>query len=296
MLGRLVVLGELVFDVMIKRVAILGAGLLGGSVAISARKSFPAVEVALWARNLDVVKQAFEMGIEFASADFAEVVRGADLVILATPVGVMPNLVRELLELRRGDKFVITDVGSVKRITHEQIEPLLENTLVSYVGSHPMAGSEKKGFSAARGDLLNDAACILTSNDFVRDSAVLDMLENFWTVLGCKIRKLTPEDHDYAVARISHFPHALASVVATVGLSYEDIAELAGGGLRDTTRVAAGDPELWTEIMLENRDAMQRSLTECITELAKFQEILRTNDKSALLDYLIEAKRRRDLI
>ena len=129
-----------------------------------------------------------------------------------------------------------------------------------------------------------------------RDAAALDLLENFWSILGCRIRKLTPEDHDYAVARISHFPHAMASMVAMVGLSFEDIAELAGGGLRDTTRVAAGDPELWTEILLENRDAMQRSLTESIDELEKFQEILRKNDAVAMLEYLSEAKRRRDLI
>ena len=281
---------------MIKRVAIVGAGLLGGSVAISAKRTFPAMEVALWARNPDVVKDAIVRGIELASGSLAEVVRGAELVILATPVGTMSGLVKEIIELRDGEDFLITDVGSVKRITHEQIEPMLKNTHVKYVGSHPMAGSEKKGFSAAHGDLLNGAACILTSNDGERDAAALDLLENFWSILGCRIRKLTPEDHDYAVARISHFPHAMASMVAMVGLSFEDIAELAGGGLRDTTRVAAGDPELWTEILLENRDAMQRSLTESIDELEKFQEILRKNDAVAMLEYLSEAKRRRDLI
>lgn len=281
---------------MIKRVAILGAGLLGGSVAISAKENFPDVEVALWARNPDVAKDAREMGIELASTDLAEVISGADLVILATPVGTMPGLVRELLELRGDEEFLITDVGSVKRLTHQQIDPLLKGTRVSYVGSHPMAGSEKKGFSAAQGDLLNGAACVLTSEDMNANVAGLDLLEYFWMKLGCRIRKLTPEDHDYAVARISHFPHAMASMVAMVGLSFDDIGELAGGGLRDTTRVAAGDPELWAEIMLENRDALQRSLTESIAELAKFQEILRTNNKAEMLDYLTEAKRRRDLI
>ncbi len=281
---------------MIKRVAILGAGLLGGSVAISAREIFPDMEVALWARNPDVVREARNMGIELASSDLAEVVRGADLVILATPVGTMSGLVRKLLELRGDEEFLITDVGSVKRLTHEQIRPLVENTKVSYVGSHPMAGSEKKGFSAAHGDLLNGAACILTSENMEANKAGLNLLEHFWKSLGCKIRKLTPEDHDYAVARISHFPHAMASMVAMVGLSFDDIGELAGGGLRDTTRVAAGDPELWTEIMLENRDALQRSLTESIAELAKFQDILRTNNEVEMLKYLTEAKRRRDLI
>lgn len=281
---------------MINRVAILGAGLLGGSVAISARENFPDMEVALWARNPDVAKKAREMGIELASSDLAQVVSGADLVILSTPVGVMAELVRELVELRGDENFLITDVGSVKRLTHEQIEPLIKDTQISYVGSHPMAGSEKKGFGAARGDLLKGAACILTSEDIARDNAELVLLENFWRQLGCRIRKLSPEDHDYAVARISHFPHAMASMVAMVGLSFEDIGDLAGGGLKDTTRVAAGDPELWTEILLENRDALQRSLTEGITDLERFQEILKRNDSEEMLAYLTEAKRRRDLI
>jgi prephenate dehydrogenase len=208
----------------------------------------------------------------------------------------MPELVKELIEVRKGESFLITDVGSVKRLPHEKIEPLLAGTAVRYVGSHPMAGSEKKGVSAAHGDLLNGSACILTSVDMDGQAIDVKLLEDFWSSLGCRVRKLTPEDHDYAVARISHFPHAMACMVAMVGLSFDDISELAGGGLRDTTRVAAGDPELWTEIMLENRDALQRSLTESISELAKFQEILRTNDEVGMLEYLIEAKRRRDLI
>jgi len=279
-----------------KRVAILGAGLLGGSVAISMRKHLPDVEVALWARNPDVAEKAKQLGIEHSSSDLLEVIHGADIVILATPVGIMGDLVSEMLRLRSGESFIITDVGSVKRLPHDEIEPLLNGTPVQYVGSHPMAGSEKKGFGAAHGNLLNGAACVLTSDFMERDVEVLSLLEGFWVRLGCRVKRLSPEDHDYAVARISHFPHAMASIVAMVGLEYEDIGELAGGGLRDTTRIAAGDPKLWTEILLENRDALKRSLTESIAELSKFQEILRANNEAEMLEYLVEAKRRRDLI
>lgn len=281
---------------MIKRVAILGAGLLGGSVAISAKQNIPGLEVALWARKSDAVRQAKALGLEHSTADLAEAVKGADLIILATPVGSMEDLVAKLLELRGNEEFILSDVGSVKRLPHEKIDPLLENTGIHYVGSHPMAGSEKKGISAAYGELLNGAACILTSNDVSIDSAELQMLESFWQKLGCRVRVMSPEDHDYAVARISHFPHAMASMTAMVGLSFEDIAGLAGGGLRDTTRVAAGDPDLWTEIMLENRDALQRSITESIEELSTFQKMLKDNDSEELFSYLAEAKRRRDLI
>ena len=144
-------------------------------------------------------------------------------------------------------------------------------------------------------DLLDGAACIITNEDQAAQDQV-DALKDFWVGLGCTTRELSAEDHDYAVARISHFPHMLASVGATVGLAYEDIVNLAGGGMRDTTRVAAGDPALWTEILLENADALQRSLGECITELAKVQEMLRVRNDEALNDYLTVAKRKRELI
>jgi len=281
---------------MIKRVAILGAGLLGGSVAISAQQHIPNLEVVLWARNPDAVTQAKAIGLSGATTDFEEAISGADLIILATPVGIMESLATRLLKIRGNETFIITDVGSVKRLPHDKIDSLVEDTQVSYVGSHPMAGSEKKGISAAFGELLNGAACIVTSNDMERDAEDIASLDAFWSALGCRVRQMSPEDHDYAVARISHFPHAMASMTAMVGLSFEDIAELAGGGLRDTTRVAAGDPELWTEIMLENRDALQRSVAESICELNHFQQILKENDVDAMQKYLVEAKRRRDLI
>ncbi len=281
---------------MFKRVAILGAGLLGGSVAISVMEKLRGVDVALWARDEGLVDEALGRGVDFVSCELGEVVRGADLVILATPVGVMSGLVRDVLDLRVGERFLLTDVGSVKRLTHEEIEPLVEGTGVTYVGSHPMAGSEKKGFGAAYAGLLDGAACILTSDDMDGVCGEMDVLASFWCSLGCRIRRLSPEDHDYAVARVSHFPHLVASMVARVGLSFEDIGELAGGGLKDTTRVAAGDPELWAEILLENRDALQRSLSESIGELRVLQDVLRGNDEGGMLDYLREAKRRRDLI
>jgi len=118
----------------------------------------------------------------------------------------------------------------------------------------------------------------------------------FWKQLGMTTRLMTAEDHDYAVARISHFPHTIASVAAKVGLQFEDIAPLAGGGMRDTTRVAAGDPTLWTEILMENADALQRSLNECVQELKTVQKILKQKDEAALNAYLTEAKQKRELI
>lgn len=277
---------------MIRSVAILGPGLLGGSIALAVRERLPEVDLRLWGRREVAVAQARELGIVRASTNLQEVVAGAELIILATPVGVMAQMVERVVESRVGETFLITDVGSVKRLPHQMIEPLLEDTDVTFIGSHPMAGSERAGIEAANKDLLDGAACILTGEK----DRELQCLEVFWTALGCRMRRLTPEDHDYAVARISHFPHLLASVGATVGLAFEDIADLAGGGLRDTTRVAAGDADLWTEILLENSDALQRSVGESIKELEKLRGILQDKAEPDLHAYLAAAKRKRELL
>lgn len=277
---------------MIKRISILGAGLLGGSIALRVKSQLPEVEVALWARRQQPLDIAKSLGISEVSTDLASIVKDADLIILATPVGVMGDMVEQIIAARADEEFLITDVGSVKRLPHELIDSLLVDRKAHFIGSHPMAGSEKAGMEAAREDLVDGAACIITGEHPEK----VELLSAFWKSLGCRTRHMTAEDHDYAVARVSHFPHLLASMGATVGLEYPDIGELAGGGLKDTTRVASGDPELWSEILLENRDAIQRTIAESISELAKIQEMLRINDEPEMLKYLIEAKKRRDQI
>lgn len=278
---------------MFKKVTILGPGLIGGSIALAMQDHFPEISLALWGRREEVARLARSMGISGATSDFKLAVSHADLIILATPVGIMPSLVQRLSEFN--STALLTDVGSVKRMVHESVRPLVDKMGMDFIGSHPMAGSEKTGMEAARKDLLTDAACILTNDEEVEESR-LKMLGDFWAGLGCRLRFLSAEDHDYAVARISHFPHTLAAVGASVGLAFEDIVDLAGGGMRDTTRVAAGDPQMWTEILLENSDALQRSLGECISELTKVQEMLRVSDSQTLFTYLEEARRRRLLL
>lgn len=280
---------------MIKRVSILGPGLLGGSIALAIQKQLTDVELVLWGRREQPLEVAREMGIEHATTDLSEAVKDVDLCILATPVGVMKTLVSQIAELTDGKPLLLTDVGSVKRLPHAEITPLIAGSAIEFIGSHPMAGSEKAGMEAAQVNLLNGATCIVTNDNGVSDVKV-EAVEKLWKDLGCKTRRMTAEDHDYAVARISHFPHVLASVGARVGLEFEDIADLAGGGMRDTTRVAAGDADLWTEILMENRDALQRSMRESIADLVKLMDLLEKEDRGAMHTYLAEAKRRRELI
>jgi len=274
------------------KVAILGPGLLGGSIALAIQKKIPATEVSLWGRKEKVIEQVRQAGFPSATSDLQLAVKGADLIILAVPVGVMPTLVKQL---DLSQDVLVTDVGSVKRSVHESLSSLFDGQQASFIGSHPMAGSERAGFSAAHADLLDGAACIIT-NDGGTHSDKLENLKNFWQQLGLIIRELNAEDHDYAVARISHFPHTMASITATVGLDFEDLADLAGGGMRDTTRVAAGDPSLWTEILMENADALQRSLAECMVHLETVSKILKEKDQATLHNYLTVAKHKRELI
>ena len=280
---------------MIKRISILGPGLLGGSIALAINKLLPEVELRIWGRREQPLELARQMGIANTTTNLEKAIEDVDLVILATPVGVMKSLVSEIVESLAGQKILLTDVGSVKRLPHQDIAPIIKDTAVQFIGSHPMAGSEKAGMEAAREGLLTNATCIVTNENNVSEDLVFE-LEEFWCKLGCKTRRMSAEDHDYAVARVSHFPHLLASVGATVGLAYDDIADLCGGGMRDTTRVAAGDPSLWTEILMENRDALQRSMRESIADLVKLMDCLEREDREWMFEYLAEAKARRGLI
>ena len=269
-----------------QKIAILGPGLLGGSIALAARRA--GLEAVLWGRNPERVAVASTMGLQ-ATTDLAEAVGGADLVIFAVPVGVMGDLAERLVDhLEAG--ALVTDVGSVKSLPHQ----VAAERGLRFVGSHPMAGSEQTGMEAARDDLFDGAACVL-SNDGGLDE-VLEPLATFWKSLGCdRVRTMSAAEHDQAVARISHFPHAMSSLTADVSLQDQSHAELAGGGFRDTTRVAAGDPAMWAEIMIENREVLQESLSEARDQIGKMLDQLANSDQEGLQAYLAEVKARKDL-
>ncbi|WP_018968984.1 prephenate dehydrogenase [Rubritalea marina] len=280
---------------MINKLAILGPGLLGGSIALAVQQQCPELELSLWGRREQPIALAKSLGIAGATSSLQEALEGCDLVILATPVGVMAQMVEQIKSIVGDRRVLLTDVGSVKRLPHASIAPIIEGSQIEFIGSHPMAGSEKAGMEAATVGLIQGATCLLTNDNKVAEEKVA-ALEQFWRKLGCSTRRMTAEDHDYAVARVSHFPHVLASVGASVGLSFEDITPLCGGGMRDTTRVAAGDPDLWTEILMENRDALQRSMRESIADLLRLMDCLEKEDREQLYEYLETAKKRRALI
>lgn len=277
-----------------KNVTILGGGLLGGSLALALPELDRALRVKLWVRRQETAAEATAAGISEVTCDLSEAVAEADLIVLAVPVGVMPGLVSSAIAAGLRKDCLITDVGSVKQFPHQSITPLLSGTGVHFIGSHPMAGSEKAGITAAAPDLFKNAACILTNDDHVADTKTA-ALDRFWQSLGCRTAWMSASIHDALVARISHLPHIIAASGARVSLQDPVEGRFGGGGLRDTTRVAGGNPDMWAEILIENREAITTPLRETIADLREILASLENGDQESVHQWLTTAKERRDL-
>lgn len=278
-----------------KKIAVLGSGLLGGSMALAAQKRLPGIDVCLWGRREVAVEEAKQQGIALATTDLAEAVDGADLIILASPVGAMLQILKAAIQVRSLEGVIVTDVGSVKLTPRETLEGVIQQAGAKYIGSHPMAGSEQAGVTAAKEDLFEGAACVMT-NDFSHPETDVATLRKFWESLGCRCYLTSSEDHDQVMARISHVPHLLASVGALVGLKHPDDGKFAGNGMRDTTRVASGHPGMWSEIMLRNRESMKQPIEETITHLREMLAMLENSSEEEVTAFLQKAKDLRDTL
>ena len=273
-----------------RSIAIFGPGLLGGSLALAVKQCWPQVQVRLWGRRKEAVQLVLKRGIaDMASTDAAEVAQSASLVILATPVVVMEQ-VSLALQSRLAPDAVVTDVGSVKGSVVSVLEPLFASAGVSFVGSHPMAGSEATGIDAARADLFAGATCILTPT-LQTQPAALARVQAFWSALGCRLLSMNVQEHDRKVARISHLPHAAAFALVRAALQADPTAaECAGNGFRDTTRIAGSDPDLWSGILLENQSEVVAALQDAVTDLQDLLAIVRGSDKEHLRHYIAKAQ------
>ncbi len=273
-----------------KSLAILGPGLLGGSLALAARR-LGGWRVALWARRAEAVAEIEALGIADAvSTDLRGIVAGADIVILCVPVGAMPALAREIADAI-APRTIVTDVGSVKAAVVAELGEIFRGR-GRFVGSHPMAGSEQTGLRGARAELFEGAACILTP-DAAADPAAVAELRAFWQTLGCRVLEVAPAEHDEIVALVSHLPHLLAAtLVQTVGVENARAFDFSGPGFRDTTRVAAGPPAMWAEILRTNRQAVRKSAEALIEKLRGILTLL--DREQPMTEFLTEAKTQRD--
>jgi prephenate dehydrogenase len=251
--------------------------------------------VRLWARKQSTVDTARDLGIREPTSDLAQAVAETGLLVLAVPVGSMAALVSQALAAGLPAGCLVTDVGSVKHAPHQSIPPVLAGRGIEFIGSHPMAGSERVGIAAADARLFDGAACLLT-NDEGAPPARTEALERFWQSVGCRTTWLSAADHDALVARISHLPHIMAASAARVCLLDPGAGRFGGGGLRDTTRVASGNPEMWAEILVENRAALLGPLRETIADLGAILGHLESAGQEPVRQWLAAAKHQRDLL
>ena len=253
---------------------VVGVGLLGGSVALAARQRGIVRRVIGVGRTAPRLEHAREAGLlDAVSTDLVAAAAQSDLLIFATPVNLIVAGVREAASVCRPGTL-ITDVGSTKAHLCRELSAGLPNT-ATFIGSHPLAGSEKQGWEHSRADLFDGRVCVVTPTETSRRDEVA-RLTSFWQAIGMTVIEMSPEAHDRALAQTSHVPHVVASALART-LAGEN-HPLAATGFADTTRIAAGDPNVWVPILLDNRDAVLASLDEFSTQVAAIREALIRND------------------
>jgi prephenate dehydrogenase len=279
-----------------RKVTLLGVGLLGGSLGMALRKKGLADSVHGYVRREASVQECLQAGaVDSASTHIAESVQDADLIVLCTPLAQMSALARAALsDISHG--VLVTDVGSVKGELVAELEPLFAGRGAIFVGSHPMAGSEKMGISAAKADLFQDAVCVVTPTAKSPANEV-SRTENLWRSIGARTLRLSPETHDELVARSSHLPHVLAAHLAHYVLGPNHVKEqsqLCANGFRDSTRIASGSPEMWRDIVMMNKRALKRALIEYQEQLKQFQALLEKSDQTEFERFFQNAKQLRD--
>ena len=253
-------------------------------------------EVAGYVRRVASIAECKAAGaVDFCTQDLPQAIRDADLIVLCTPLAQMlPVLKQSRPAIKHG--AIITDVGSVKASVVKELEPVVAKAGAHFIGSHPMAGAEKTGVTAARADLFENAMCVVTPTR-KSNQAALKKLEKFWKAVGARVMRLSPELHDELVSRSSHLPHVAAATLANLILDPSHPKSqplLCANGFRDTTRIASGSPEMWRDIALANRKNLSQSVTTLIRDLKKFHTVLKKADSKATQRFFEQAKRRRD--
>lgn len=279
-----------------KKVTLVGVGLLGGSLGLALRKRHLADSVVGFVRRAASVNECERSGVvDWATRDLGLAVEGAQLIVLCTPLGQMRALAERFLpKLSRG--AIVTDVGSVKGEVVHGMEGLLRTSGAHFIGSHPMAGAEKTGVSAARSDLFNGAICVVTPTP-ASDRKALRRVEQLWRGVGARVIRLKPGMHDRLVSRSSHLPHVVAAGLSNFVLGPGQPraqSALCANGFRDTTRIASGSPEMWRDIALANRGNLLEAIDRFVSGLEDFQSALRQGDNKSISRFFERAKRRRD--
>jgi prephenate dehydrogenase len=281
---------------VINRLVVVGVGLLGGSVALAARADGVAREIVGVGRSRARLEGPLRAGmVDRIATDVAEGVAGAECVVLAATVLANEPLL-ETVWAAAPATALITDVGSTKRGIVDAAERLAATRPLAFLGSHPMAGSEKSGWQVARADLFRGAMVIVTPTHATEPRAAKGITA-LWEALGARVSALDPDTHDRTVAAISHLPHLAAwALVDAVGRFEPGALAFAARGFKDTTRIAASDPDVWREILLANRDAVRASLSAFRGALDELERLLEANDAAGLEALLARIKATRESV
>jgi cyclohexadieny/prephenate dehydrogenase len=268
-----------------KKLALIGIGLIGSSIALAARQKGLVETIAITTRKQETLDEAQALGLgDVYTLDMAEAVRGADLVILCTPVGTYAKIA-EAIAPHLAPGAIVSDVGSVKEHVVSAVGPYLADN-VHFIPGHPLAGTEHSGPSAGFAELFVGRWCVLTPGDEVPKGEI-DKLTAFWKGMGSNVECMDAAHHDMVLAITSHIPHLIAyNIVGTVAdleaSTKSEVIKFSASGFRDFTRIAASDPVMWRDIFLTNRDAVLEMLGRFSEDLSALQRAVRTGDGPSL--------------
>ncbi|MFN4240117.1 MAG: prephenate/arogenate dehydrogenase family protein [Erythrobacter cryptus] len=270
----------------IKRVAIIGLGLLGGSIGLAVKARVPEIATKGWDRDAEVRARAAARGLVDEVCETAEAaVAGADLVILCVPVGAMGEAARAI-RAGLGPQAIISDVGSSKQAVAAALAEALPGFRI--VPAHPVAGTEQSGPDAGFATLFAGRWCILTPSEDA-DEAAIEAVAAFWTALGSRVERMDAAHHDLVLAVTSHIPHLIAYTIVGTASDLEEVTQsevikYSAGGFRDFTRIAASDPVMWRDVFLTNRTAVLEMLGRFVEDLTALQRAIRSGDGETLFN------------
>lgn len=275
-----------------KNITVVGLGMIGGSIIKALKSKSYMGNVYGIDNNENSILEAFNEGLILNCKSEEARINESDLVILATPIGKFHSLLESIVgDLKKG--CIVTDVGSVKNSVHIVANQILKDTQ-TFIGGHPMIGSEKSGFSASKAHLFENAYYFLTSENGQTDELL--KLKSFVEKIGAKVCLTEPKKHDYIVARTSHIPHLSAALLVNLLDKEEMLIDYVGGGFRDTTRIASGSPEMWSEILLNNKTEVVDAIDGLVQQLEQFKKNLLEEKQSQIVYNLSKAKSLREKI
>ena len=285
---------------MFKKVCIIGCGLIGSSIARAIRKQNLSTKIVSSNRSDSVNKKVIELKIvDDSNSDTKKMAEGSDLIIIATPLSSYEDVILKIKDSLK-DGSILTDVGSVKENVISSIEKNVPKN-VSWISSHPIAGTEESGPEAGFSELFENRWCILTPSKKTNDKDI-KLLETFWKKIGSKVDIMDAKQHDYILSITSHMPHLIAYNIVNTTLNVQDkresdIVKYSAGGLRDFTRIAASNPIMWRDVFIQNKKNASNMIDDFIASLKDLKKAIENEDKNKLEEIFIRTKKiRREIV